>query len=81
MARKTRSRKDLRAEAEAVEVIVPSVQFEKGEAVKVLDGPFSNFDGVVDEVRPEKARVRVLVSIFGRETPVELEYKQVEKIL
>jgi transcriptional antiterminator NusG len=56
------------------------VQFSKGEAVKVMDGPFSNFDGVIDEVRPDKAKIRVLVSIFGRETPVELEFGQVEKI-
>jgi len=62
------------------ETPVREAQFEKGESVKVTDGPFSNFDGVVDEVRPEKARLRVLVSIFGRETPVELEYNQVEKI-
>ncbi|MFW7377935.1 MAG: transcription termination/antitermination protein NusG [Oligoflexus sp.] len=60
--------------------VVQEVQFAKGEAVKVMEGPFSNFDGVIDEVRPEKAKVRVLVSIFGRETPVELEYGQVEKI-
>jgi len=59
---------------------VAEVAFEKGEGVKVVDGPFSNFDGVVDEVRPEKARLRVLVSIFGRETPVELEYNQVQKL-
>ena len=56
------------------------VRFSKGDAVKVIEGPFSNFDGVIDEVRPEKARVRVLVSIFGRETPVELEYGQVEEV-
>ena len=62
------------------EVVVSDVQFAKGEAVKVMEGPFSNFDGVIDEVKPEKAKVRVLVSIFGRETPVELEYNQVEKI-
>lgn len=60
--------------------VVQELQFSKGEAVKVMEGPFSNFDGVIDEVRPDKAKVRVLVSIFGRETPVELEFGQVEKI-
>lgn len=59
---------------------VPEFHFNKGEAVKVMDGPFSNFDGVIDEVRPDKSKVRVLVSIFGRETPVELDFGQVEKI-
>ncbi|MCX6129055.1 MAG: transcription termination/antitermination protein NusG [Proteobacteria bacterium] len=59
---------------------VQEFRFSKGDAVKVMDGPFSNFDGVIDEVRPDKARVRVLVSIFGRETPVELEFGQVEKV-
>ena len=55
------------------------VSFDKGDSVKVIDGPFTNFDGVVDDVRPDKAKVRVLVSIFGRETPVDLEYAQVQK--
>lgn len=58
---------------------VVTVSFEKGESVKVTDGPFSNFDGIIDDVRPDKQKVRVLVSIFGRETPVELDYNQVEK--
>jgi len=55
----------------------PKVIFDIGEVVRVIDGPFANFQGTVDEVYPEKGRVRVLVSIFGRETPVELEYVQV----
>lgn len=59
--------------------VVTEVQFAKGDHVKVTDGPFSNFDGVIDEVRPDKSRVRVLVSIFGRETPVDLEFGQVQK--
>lgn len=67
------------AREQAMEV-VPDAQFSKGEAVKVMEGPFSNFDGIIDEVKPDKAKVRVLVSIFGRETPVELEFGQVEKI-
>lgn len=66
--------------AEEAQPVVSEVLFTKGEAVKVMEGPFSNFDGVVDEVKPDKSKVRVLVSIFGRETPVELEFNQVEKI-
>ncbi len=56
------------------------IQFEKGESVKVKEGPFESFDGIVDEVIPEKGIVKVIVTIFGRPTPVELEYWQVETI-
>lgn len=57
----------------------PKVLFEVGEAIKVVDGPFQDFNGTVEEVRPEKGKVRVLISIFGRATPVELDFVQVEK--
>ncbi len=57
----------------------PKVQFEVGEAVKVISGPFQDFNGTVEEVRPEKGKLRVLISIFGRATPVELDFVQVEK--
>ena len=56
------------------------IQFQKGESVKVKEGPFESFDGIVDEVDAEKGMVKVIVTIFGRPTPVELEYWQVEAI-
>jgi len=64
-------------EAEAPRI---KVGFQKGQSVRVIDGPFIDFIGQVDEIHPEKGKVRVLVSFFGRETPVELDFLQVEKL-
>lgn len=58
----------------------PKLSFEKNETVKIIEGPFSNFTGVVDEINPDRNTLRVLVTIFGRATPVELDFLQVEKL-
>jgi transcriptional antiterminator NusG len=69
--------KDQVSDAEDVER--PKVHFDVGETIKINDGPFLNFSGVIEEVDPEKGKLKVTVNIFGRNTPVELEYWQVEK--
>ena len=66
--------------AEGVDKPKPKVLFEPGEMVRVIDGPFNDFNGTVEEINYEKSRLRVAVSIFGRSTPVELDFQQVEKL-
>ena len=58
----------------------PAVQFEKGENIRIIEGPFRHFTGVVEEVNEAKAKIKAMVTIFGRPTPVELDFLQVEKL-
>lgn len=68
------------AEATKASPAKPMTAFEKGEKVKVIDGPFTNFVGDIDEVKADKMKLRLLISVFGRATPVELEFNKVEKL-
>ena len=65
--------------SDSQDVEKPKVSFDVGESVKINDGPFLNFSGIIEELEPEKGKLKVTVDIFGRKTPVELEYWQVEK--
>ncbi len=58
----------------------PKFLFEAGDEIRVIDGPFTNFNGMVEEVKPDKAKLKILISIFGRPTPVELDFVQVSKL-
>lgn len=70
----------IRQMEEGVSKPKPKYSFEEGDEVRVIDGPFNNFQGVVEEIKPEKEKLRVLITIFGRSTPVELDFIQVNKI-
>src|SRR3989338_1529737 len=70
----------MRAMVQGEPKVRAKIEFVEGDQVKVIDGPFANFNGDIEEVKPDKQKLKVLVSIFGRSTPVELDYAQVERI-
>ena len=70
----------LKQDEEAKEKPVPKVMFKSGEAVRVKDGPFKNFNGTIEDTNLEKGKIKVMISIFGRPTPVEMEAWQIEKV-
>jgi transcriptional antiterminator NusG len=70
----------LKQTEEKKEKPIPKVSFEKGESVRIIEGPFTNFNGTIEELNPAKGKLKVFVMIFGRSTPVELEYWQVERL-
>jgi transcriptional antiterminator NusG len=70
----------IRQMEEGVSKPKPKYSFEEGDEVRVIDGPFNNFQGVVEEMKPDKEKLRVLITVFGRPTPVELDFIQVNKI-
>ena len=70
----------LKQTGERKEKPTPKISFEKGESVRVKDGPFTNFNGTIEEIHPEKGKLKVSVMIFGRPTPVEVEYWQIERL-
>ncbi len=70
----------MRAMVQGTPKVRAKIEFVEGDKVKVMEGPFANFNGDIEEVKPDKQKLRVLVSIFGRATPVELDYAQVERI-
>jgi len=78
--RKKEIQKVLKQMEEGAKAPKPVVSFEEGMSVRVVDGPFASFTGTIDEVRADKQKLRVLVTIFGRATPVELDFMQVEKV-
>lgn len=60
--------------------VKPKVRFDKGDSIKVIEGPFTNFTGTIEEIKPEKGKAKILLNIFGRTTPVELDFMQIEKM-